>query len=62
MNAIPVAVSVADRDAAEAELARHARSFPPTALHKIGQCILGYLDPDGPEPRDEPEPPRRGES
>ncbi|MGH3549401.1 MAG: DUF222 domain-containing protein [Pseudonocardiaceae bacterium] len=40
---------------AEAELAHHARSFHPTALHKIGQRILAHLDPDGPEPRDAPE-------
>ncbi len=55
MNAIPVRVNAADRDAAEAELVHHARSFHPTALHKIGQRILAHLDPDGPEPRDEPE-------
>ncbi|MDQ2881371.1 MAG: HNH endonuclease [Actinomycetota bacterium] len=55
INAIPSTVSPADRDAAEAELAHHARSFHPTALHKIGQRILAHLDPDGPAPRDEPE-------
>ncbi|MDQ2790161.1 MAG: HNH endonuclease [Actinomycetota bacterium] len=54
-NAIPACVNAADRDAAEAELAHHARSFHPTALHKIGQRILAHLDPDGPAPRDEPE-------
>lgn len=62
ITAIPATVSPADRDGAEAELARHARSFHPTALHKIGQRILAHLDPDGPEPRDEPEPaPSAGE-
>jgi hypothetical protein len=62
INAIPAMVSTADRQAAEAELARHARSFNPTSLHKIGQHILAHLDPDGPEPRDEPEPaPAAGE-
>ncbi|MDQ2882089.1 MAG: HNH endonuclease [Actinomycetota bacterium] len=62
INAIPACVNAADRDAAEAELAHHARSFHPTALHKIGQRILAHLDPDGPEPRDEPEPaPAAGE-
>ncbi|MGB7796500.1 MAG: DUF222 domain-containing protein, partial [Pseudonocardiaceae bacterium] len=50
------------RDAAEADLARHARSFHPTSLHKIGQRILGCLDPDGRQPRDEPKPdPAAGE-
>jgi Domain of unknown function (DUF222) len=35
--------------------ARHARSFNPTSLHTIGRHILAHLDPDGPEPCDEPE-------
>ncbi len=56
MTAIPASVSTTDRDAAEADLARHARSFNPTSLHKIGQRILACLDPDGPQPRDEPQP------
>jgi hypothetical protein len=57
MTAIPTCISATDRDAAEAELARHARSFDPSALHKIGLRILAHLDPDGEEPRYEPEPP-----
>jgi hypothetical protein len=62
MNAIPAYISAPDREAAEADLARHARSFNPTSLHKIGQRILAHLDPDGPEPRDEPQPdPAAGE-
>ncbi len=62
MNAIPATVSPADRDAAEVELARHARSFNSTSLHRIGLHILAHLDPDGPEPRDEPQPaPAAGE-
>jgi len=56
MGAIPTTVTGADREAAEAELARHARSFNSTSLHRIGQHILAHLDPDGPEPRDEPQP------
>ncbi|MGH3603110.1 MAG: DUF222 domain-containing protein, partial [Pseudonocardiaceae bacterium] len=40
IGAIPATVSAADRDAAEAELARHARSFNSTSLHRIGQHIL----------------------
>jgi hypothetical protein len=55
MTAIPARVSATDREAAEAELARHARSFNRTSLHKIGQRILAHLDPDGLEPRDEPD-------
>ncbi|MGH3784095.1 MAG: DUF222 domain-containing protein [Pseudonocardiaceae bacterium] len=53
MNAIPASVRTADRDAAEAELARHARSFNPTSLHKIARRILDHLDPDGPQPREQ---------
>jgi hypothetical protein len=55
-------VSAADREAVEAELARHARSFNSTSLHRISQHILAHLNPDGPEPRDEPQPaPAAGE-
>jgi hypothetical protein len=52
ITAIPARVSAADRAAAEADLAHHARSFNPTSLHKIAQRILAHLDPDGPAPRD----------
>jgi hypothetical protein len=62
MNAIPTSVSVTDREAAETELARYARSFDPTSLHKIGQHILAHLNPDGSQPSEEPEPaPAAGE-
>ena len=62
VNAIPAYVSGPDREAAEAELARHARSFNSTSLHRIGQHILAHLDPDGPAPRDQPQPvPAAGE-
>ncbi|MGH3919753.1 MAG: DUF222 domain-containing protein [Pseudonocardiaceae bacterium] len=62
MNAIPASVSMAERETAEAELARYARSFDPTSLYKIGRHVLAHLDQDGPEPRDEPEPtPAAGE-
>jgi hypothetical protein len=56
MTAIPGGVSAVEREAAEAELAHHARSFNPTPLHKIGQRILDHLNPDGPAPRDKQEP------
>ncbi|MFN2479500.1 MAG: DUF222 domain-containing protein [Pseudonocardiaceae bacterium] len=60
MDAIPAAGGgTEDRDAAETELARHAWSFYSTSLHRIGQHILAHLDPDGPEPRDEPARPGR---
>ncbi|MBV9142919.1 MAG: DUF222 domain-containing protein [Pseudonocardiales bacterium] len=54
MDAIPASVSTTEREAAEADLARYARSFDPTSLHKIGRHILAHLDPDGSPPRDEP--------
>jgi hypothetical protein len=56
MSAIPATVSVEQREAAEADLARYAHSFNPASLHKIGRHILAHLDPDGPQPREEPEP------
>ena len=56
MSAIPASVGVEQREAAEADLARYARSFTPTSLQKIGRHILAHLDQDGPQPREEPEP------
>jgi len=56
MGAIPASVSGEQHEAAEAELARYARSFAPASLSKIGQHILAHLDQDGPQPREEPEP------
>jgi Domain of unknown function (DUF222) len=62
MEAIPASVSIPEREAAEADLARYARSFDPTSLHKIGRHILAHLDPDGSPPCDEPAPaPAAGE-
>jgi Domain of unknown function (DUF222) len=56
MAAVPVSVGVEQREAAEADLARYARSFTPASLYKIGRHILAHLDQDGPTPRQEPEP------
>jgi len=62
MGAIPASVGVKEREAAEADLARYARSFNPASLSKIGRHILAHLDQDGPPPREEPEPaPAAGE-
>jgi hypothetical protein len=62
INAIPTSVLATERDTAEAELARHARSFTPTSLHKIGLRVLAHLHPDGPPPHDERQPdPAAGE-
>ena len=40
---------------AEQTLATAARRFDPAALTRIGERLLAYLDPDGPEPAEEPE-------
>ena len=56
MSAIPASVSVEQREAAEADLARYARSFNPASLHKIARHLLAHLDQDGPQPCEEPEP------
>jgi hypothetical protein len=40
MTAIPTCVDAPDREVAEAELARHARSFNSMSPHKIGERIL----------------------
>ncbi|MBV9011527.1 MAG: DUF222 domain-containing protein, partial [Pseudonocardiales bacterium] len=62
MAAVPASVGLEQREAAEADLARYARSFNPTSLYKIGRHILAHLDQDGPQPRQEPEPaPSAGE-
>jgi hypothetical protein len=62
MAAVPASVGIEQREAAEADLARYARSFNPTSLSKIGRHILAHLDQDGPQPRQEPEPaPSAGE-
>jgi len=56
MDAVPAASTPTQRAKVEADLARHARSFHPTALARIGQRLLAHLDPDGPPPRDEEDP------
>ncbi|MEV6066835.1 DUF222 domain-containing protein [Nocardia sp. NPDC052001] len=47
MDRLPSKVSVEDRALAEEHLARHARALNPNQLPKIGDRILGHLDPDG---------------
>jgi hypothetical protein len=51
------------RDRAEADLAGYARDFNPRRLRTIADRITATLDPDGPEPTDDPLPtdPARGE-
>jgi Domain of unknown function (DUF222) len=62
MAAVPASMGIEQREAAEADLARYARSFNPISLSKIGRYILAHLDQDGPQPRQEPEPaPSAGE-
>jgi hypothetical protein len=55
MGRIP---STADPDAVELveqSLASSACRFDPAALARIGERLLGYLNPDGPEPSEQPE-------
>ena len=61
MDAVPASTSSAQRAEVEADLARHARTFGPTELVKLGQHMLAHLDPDGPEPRDDEPAPAAGE-
>ncbi|MGH3512920.1 MAG: DUF222 domain-containing protein [Pseudonocardiaceae bacterium] len=62
MGAVPTDVSGPDRDAAETELARHARSFNSTSLHRIGQHILASRTstPTAPNPATSHNPPPPG--
>jgi len=61
MDAVPASTSSAQRAEVEADLGRHARTFGPTELAKLGQHMLAHLDPDGPEPRDDEPAPAAGE-
>ena len=61
MDAVPASITAAQRAEVEADLARHARTFGPTELAKLGQRLLAHLDPDGPEPRDDNPAPAAGE-
>ncbi len=61
--ALPTSVPEPARERAEADLAGYARDFDPRRLRTIAHRILATLDPDGPEPTDDPIPvaPVRGE-
>ncbi|QWF77739.1 hypothetical protein HUW46_01131 [Amycolatopsis sp. CA-230715] len=58
LEKIPAAVSGEDREFAEQTLVELARRAGVREIGKAGKEILGRLDPDGPEPRDIPEPRR----
>ncbi len=55
MRRIPPSTDPETVELAEQTLAGSARRFDPAALTRIGERLLAYLDPDGPEPTDEPE-------
>ncbi|MGH3906167.1 MAG: DUF222 domain-containing protein [Pseudonocardiaceae bacterium] len=55
MRRIPPGVHPDTIAQAEQALASAARRFDPAALTRIGERLLAHLDPDGPEPADEPE-------
>ncbi len=63
MILLPTSVPEPARERVEAELAGHARDFDPRRLRIIAQRMLDVLDPDGPEPAEDPTPvtPARGE-
>jgi uncharacterized protein DUF222/HNH endonuclease len=55
MCRIPPSTDPETVELAEQTLASSARRFDPAALTRIGERLLAYLDPDGPEPTEEPE-------
>ncbi|MDQ4020417.1 MAG: HNH endonuclease [Actinomycetota bacterium] len=55
MRRIPDGVHPESAAQAEQTLATAARRFDPSALTQIGERLLAHLDPDGPEPVEEPE-------
>ncbi|MGQ0778324.1 MAG: DUF222 domain-containing protein [Pseudonocardiales bacterium] len=59
MTTLPASVPEPVREQAEVDLATHARDFDPRRLRIIAHRLLATLDPDGPEPTDEPTPPPR---
>jgi len=63
MAGLPASVPEPVRERAEADLAAHARDFDPRRLRIIAHRLLANLDPDGPEPTEDPTPatPSRGE-
>lgn len=61
MAALPADVTGTDRDWAEAHLAEWAPRLDPAALAKLGARVLGFLDPDGPEPAADDKPATAGE-
>ncbi len=63
MAALPASVPEPARERVEADLAGYARDFDPRRLRLLAHRMLATVDPDGPEPRDDPTPatPARGE-
>ncbi|ANN18601.1 HNH endonuclease [Amycolatopsis orientalis] len=60
LASLPLDTSVEDRESAERTLADLARHAGPRQLAEAEQNLLGWLDPDGAEPKEpEPKQPRR---
>ena len=57
LKKIPSQVGPEDRELAETMLAEHGRALDAVALKRAAGHILDWLDQDGPEPADPPEPP-----
>ncbi len=56
MATLPNSVPESARERAETDLAGYAREFDPRRLRILAERIIATLDPDGPEPRDDPPP------
>ena len=63
MTLLPASVPEPARERVEADLTGYARNFDPRRLRIIARRMLDVIDPDGPEPTDDPSPatPARGE-
>ncbi|QWF83704.1 hypothetical protein HUW46_07147 [Amycolatopsis sp. CA-230715] len=58
LEKIPATTPVEDQEFAERSLVNLAQNAGTSEIGKLGKEILGHLDPDGPEPRDTPDPTR----
>ena len=54
MATLPASVPESARERVEADLAGYARDFDPRRLRLIAHRLIATLDPDGPEPGDDP--------
>ena len=60
IGSLPASVPEPARQQAEASLAGYARDFDPRRLRLIAERLIAALDPDGPDPADDPSPATAG--